>query len=67
MDYHKTMENYKIAKGKLLERTDKCVINIDDNFGEYMKSVSKGSVITIGRENEADLKEETIRIDADGV
>ena len=32
LDYHKTMENYKIAKGKLLERTDKCVINIDDNF-----------------------------------
>ncbi|MCQ4727219.1 UDP-N-acetylmuramoyl-L-alanyl-D-glutamate--2,6-diaminopimelate ligase [Anaerotignum faecicola] len=67
LDYHKTMENYKIAKGKLLERTDKCVINIDDNFGEYMKSVSKGSVITIGIENEADLKAENIRIDADGV
>ncbi len=67
LDYHKTMENYKLAKSKLMNMSDKCVINIDDEYGEYMKSVSKGDVITVGIENEADLKAEKIQIDAKGV
>ncbi|MEA5084181.1 MAG: UDP-N-acetylmuramoyl-L-alanyl-D-glutamate--2,6-diaminopimelate ligase [Lachnospiraceae bacterium] len=67
LDYHKTMENYKLAKAMLLERTNKAVINIDDPAGEYMISVSKGKVITTAIEKNADLKAEKIKITADGV
>ncbi|MGE4214022.1 MAG: UDP-N-acetylmuramoyl-L-alanyl-D-glutamate--2,6-diaminopimelate ligase [Anaerotignaceae bacterium] len=67
LDYHKTMENYKLAKAMLFERTNKAVINIDDPAGEYMISVSKGKVITTAIEKNADLKAEKIKITADGV
>ncbi|MBR5468292.1 MAG: UDP-N-acetylmuramoyl-L-alanyl-D-glutamate--2,6-diaminopimelate ligase [Firmicutes bacterium] len=67
LDYHITMENYRNAKGILFERCLKNVINIDDAAGEYMKSVSKGEVLTTGIENDADLKAEDIDITADGV
>lgn len=67
LDYHKTMENYKLAKAMLFERTNKAVINIDDPAREYMVSVSKGKVITTAIEKDADLKAEKIKITADGV
>lgn len=67
LDYHKTMENYKMAKAMLFERTNQAVINIDDPAGEYMIQVSKGKVLTTAIEKEADLKAEKIKITADGV
>ncbi|MGL4792095.1 MAG: UDP-N-acetylmuramoyl-L-alanyl-D-glutamate--2,6-diaminopimelate ligase, partial [Anaerotignaceae bacterium] len=67
LDYHETMEKYKLAKAMLFERTEKCVINIDDPVGDYMVSVSKGQVITTAIEKDADLKAEKIKITADGV
>ncbi len=67
LDYHKTMENYKKAKAMLFERCNKCVINIDDEAGEYMVSVSKGDIITTAIEKDADLKAENIDITAHGV
>ena len=48
LDYHKTMENYMKAKGILFSMADKAVINMDDEAGKYMKSVSKGNVMTVG-------------------
>lgn len=68
LDYHKTMENYMKAKGILFTMADKAVINIDDEAGEYMRSVSKGKVLTTGIEREdADLRAENISITAEGV
>jgi len=67
LDYHKTMENYRNAKAILFERCMKNVINIDDPAGEYMKSVSKGEIITTGIDGDADLKAENINITAHGV
>ena len=67
LDYHITMENYKKAKAKLFENTKKCVINIDDPWGEFMINSSKDTVITFAIEKEADLKAENIKIIAEGV
>ena len=67
LDYHITMENYKIAKSLLFERALNSVINIDDGAGEFMVSKSKGRVITFAIDKDADLKAEDIHISADGV
>lgn len=67
LDYHKTMENYKIAKSLLFQRSDKSVINIDDEAGEFMKQNAKGEVLTFGIEKQADITAKEIDISADGV
>lgn len=57
LDYHKTMENYKKAKGILFEMCKEAVINIDDDAGSYMMERAKGKrIITTGIDKEADLK-----------
>ena len=66
LDYHKTMENYKAAKGILFARAAKSVINMDDAAGAYMKEQSKGEVLTIGVDSKADLTAEGIDVSADG-
>lgn len=67
LDYHKTMENYKIAKSLLFQRSDASVINIDDDAGEFMKQNAKGKVLTFGIEKQADLQAKEIDVSADGV
>ncbi len=67
LDYHKTMENYKIAKSLLFQRCEGSVVNVDDPAGKYMVDQSKGKVITFGIDNKADLQAEDIHISADGV
>lgn len=66
LDYHKTMENYREAKGLLFERAKKSVINLDDAAGQYMAGRSKGEVLTYGVEQKADLQAENIVITAEG-
>jgi UDP-N-acetylmuramoyl-L-alanyl-D-glutamate--2,6-diaminopimelate ligase len=51
LDYHKTMEEYRAAKGLLfasLPATGHAVINADDPAGLYMASVSKAKVVRWG-------------------
>lgn len=66
LDYHKTMENYRAAKGLLFERAEKSVINLDDAAGAYMQAQSKGEVLTFGVDTKADLMAENIHISAEG-
>ena len=66
LDYHKTMENYKMAKSLLFQRCDASVINIDDAAGHFMKEKAKGRVITFGIDTKADLQAKNIEISADG-
>lgn len=61
------MENYKIAKSLLFQRSEKSVINIDDNAGEFMKQNAKGEVLTFGIDKQADITAKEIDISADGV
>ncbi len=66
LDYHKTMENYKAAKGLLFARAAKSVINIDDAAGAYMLEQSKGEVLTFGVETKAELMAAHIDISVNG-
>lgn len=66
LDYHKTMENYRAAKGLLFRRAKKSVINLDDAAGAYMQAQSQGEVLTFGVDTPADLMASQIDITAEG-
>ncbi len=66
LDYHKTMENYRAAKGLLFVHAAKSVINLDDAAGDYMRQCSKGEVLSFGVEQPADLMAAQIDISAEG-
>lgn len=76
LDYHKTMENYALAKAKLfdslsattLTKTNKnAVINADDELGsKTMIEHTKCNLITYGINNDAKLKAENVEIKASG-
>ena len=76
LDFHKTMENYALAKAKLFDsltapnlvKSGKtAVINADDEFGgKIMIEHTKCRLITYGIKNEADLRAENLEIKASG-
>ncbi len=66
LDYHKTMENYKIAKSLLFGRSKHSVINLDDAAGSFMAKCAAGDVMTYAIDQQADLKAENIVITAEG-
>ncbi len=76
LDYHKTMENYALAKAKLFDsltapdlvKTHKtAVINIDDELGsKVMLEHTKCNLITYGIKNDAVLKAENVDVKAEG-
>lgn len=47
LDYHKTMTNYRNAKGKLFQKAKFSILNADDPATKYYKSLSK-DYITYG-------------------
>lgn len=67
LDFHKTMENYKAAKGMLFDVSKTGCINVDDAAGcDYVKN-PKCPVITYGVDSEAEMKASDIKISARGV
>lgn len=75
LDYHKTLENYKLAKAKLFDmvsadsnvKNGKCaVVNADDQVGELMLQHAKCRHITYAINSEASLKAEDIQVLANG-
>jgi len=60
LDFHKTMENYYLAKKKLFYKTKKNnIINVDDPYGKrlYDELIADGvKAISCGIDNEADIK-----------
>ena len=68
LDYHKTMENYKKAKGKLFEMAKAVVINLDDPAGQDMLEKAKGKPqLTYGIDRPADLRAEHTQVSSTGV
>lgn len=68
LDFHKTMENYRNAKSKLFDISDKGVINIDDESGRLIASQKGGKcgLLTVGLSDDAGLWAENIKITARG-
>lgn len=75
LDYHKTMEEYRRAKGLLFSQLGNtfdtkspkfAVINVDDEAAnEYIKSTA-AHIITYGIDNKADLQARNIQLTASG-
>ncbi len=55
LDYHKTFEKYRLAKAKLIENSEMAILNLDDPNFPFLKEKAKGSVITFGMEENADI------------
>ena len=66
LDYHKTMENYFLAKKKLFDISKVGVINGDDEYGKRILEGNKSKLISIGIKD-AELLAENIEIDEKGV
>lgn len=69
LDFHNTMENYMQAKAKLFNQCKTAIVNIDDAYGEKMKSsIPCERVITYGIDNEkADYRAEEINLSDRGI
>lgn len=75
LDYHKTMENYKLTKAKLFEivsrvgskQNKSAVINIDDAASTEMLNHSACKKITYSADKNSDLQAKNISIRADGM
>ncbi len=65
LDYHKTMENYFLAKAKLFDMCKTGVINIDDEYGKRLENIGNSVKLTVGTGN-AGLSAKNIKIDDKG-
>jgi len=64
LDFHKSFENYRDAKGKLfaelVEESTRRIINCDDSYGRELISKAHSSLITYGLHKDADVRAENI-------
>ena len=63
LDYHRTMEAYRAAKGKLWEQSARAVLNLDDEAGRYYaRTVSCPALTYSESRDEAGLTAKNIRL-----
>ncbi len=55
LDYHRTMENYILAKAKLIQSAKVAVLNKDDENYSQLKKLVQGKVVDVSIKNPADL------------
>lgn len=67
LDLHGTMDNYARAKARLFELSDISVINIDDEYGEFMARHAAGEVITYSVHKASDLQALEVNCTNEGV
>lgn len=77
LDYHKTMERYKEAKGLLFSRLGNtfesvsenqpfAVLNADDPASAYFNQITSAQVVTYGIDQQADVRASNIQITSQG-
>ncbi|HZH61812.1 MAG TPA: UDP-N-acetylmuramoyl-L-alanyl-D-glutamate--2,6-diaminopimelate ligase [Metabacillus sp.] len=75
LDYHKTMEAYKYAKGLLFaqlgnriehDRMKYAVLNEDEEASEDFKKMTSAKIVTYGIDREADIMAKKIRMTSKG-
>ncbi len=67
LDYHKTFENYRAAKGKLFAKSKFGIVNADDANAEFfVRKYADGDIITYGIK-QGDLRATDIVCNANGV
>lgn len=63
LDYHKSMENYMLAKGKLLKAAQVAILNKDDESYSFFKEhIGRKKVVTYARSLEADVTPQDISL-----
>ena len=67
LDYHKSMESYAEAKAILMQSSDICVINADDEYAPFMKKNARNKTVTYAIDTDADVMAEKVRLHHDGV
>ncbi len=67
LDFHKTMDNYLMAKAKLFELSDYALINGDDIYAPRLLKTIKCKSATYGLDNEVNLTAADIRVNAEYV
>ena len=65
LDYHKTLTNYRNAKGKLFKKAKFSILNADDKATDYFKTLSH-KYITYGI-NKGDYRAKDIKLSVSGV
>lgn len=66
LDFHKTMENYRKAKAKLFDISDKGVVNFDDEAGKKITVEKDCDILKVGLSDGCDLRAENISITSSG-
>lgn len=66
LDFHKTMENYRVAKAKLFDISDKGVVNFDDEAGKKIIVEKDCDILKVGLSDGCDLRAENISITSSG-
>ena len=68
LDFHKTMEAYRQAKGRLFLQSGRAVLNLDDEAGQSYAASAPCQVFTYSeRKDEADLTAKNLRLFPDRV
>ena len=65
LDYHKTLEKYRAAKGKLFQRAEFSILNADDAATKYFKKIAK-KYITYGIKN-GEKRAKNLKLNVSGV
>ncbi|MBQ3445137.1 UDP-N-acetylmuramoyl-L-alanyl-D-glutamate--2,6-diaminopimelate ligase [Candidatus Saccharibacteria bacterium] len=65
LDYHKTLTNYRNAKGKLFKKAHFSILNADDNATDYYKTLAH-NYITYGIKN-GENRAKSIKLSVSGV
>ena len=67
LDFHKTMAEYARAKSLLFDMCDRAVINLDDEWSEYMREHCSCPALTFSEGERGDLTAHDIELASSGV
>lgn len=70
LDYHKTLENYFLAKSKLftgLSQQSTAVINVDDPYGQRLFNMTRSHILTYALREKADIMARDIKLNRIGI
>lgn len=67
LDFHKTFENYFLAKSKLFKMSKNSIINVDDEYGRRLENMISSGVTTYSVKSESMLKGENIDLESTGI
>lgn len=62
LDYHKTFDNYKAAKAKLIKNVRVAVLNRDDKNFEWLRKKTFGKVVSFGLTKNANFNPQKFRL-----